>query len=476
MTIQKTPRLAAWTARFRRWIQLGQKHTSPVWERLMDWAAARDLQERLDFASDADWAILQQHPGRPRIFVWSILALILTALLWAALAQVDEETRGEGKVVAPSQNQHIQSLDGGVVSRILVREGAFVHKDQLLLTIDNTRFASSLNDNQGQILALQAKATRLRAIANGTPFVLPQAVTDQAPDIAEQETRLFQSKNQELQATLAIAQQELSQSQHELSEMRDKREQAAQSYQLTTQELTQTQPLLQAGAVSPVDILHLQREVVRYQGDRDMAQSQIARIQAAIVEANRKIRQAELNFRNQASAELSDTLAKLNSLSANKPGLENRVKLSEVRSPVHGEVVRLYANTVGGVVEPGKDMLEIVPQEDYLWVETRVSPRDIAFLHPGQDVRVRFTAYDYTIYGSMKGTVADVGADTVTDSKGNAFYIVKVRTEQGALGKNHLPIIPGMVAQVDIITGKKSILSYLMKPILRAKAESLTER
>jgi adhesin transport system membrane fusion protein len=445
-------------------------------ERLMDWAAARDLQQRLDFATDADWAILEQHPRRPRFFVWILFALVLLALLWAGLAEVEEETRGEGKVAAPSQNQHIQSLDGGVVSKILVREGATVQKNQLLLLMDNTRFSSSLNDNQAQYLALMAKAARLRALATGTPFSLPGEVSAQAPEVAQQETHLYQSKDQELRSTLSIARQELDQSQHELSEAHDRHTQAEQSYLLTNQELAQTRPLLQSGAVSRVDILHLQRDVVRYQGDRDMAQAQIARIQAIIVEAKHKIQQAELNFRNQSSSELSETLSRINSLSANRPGLANKVQLSEVRSPVEGKVVRLYANTVGGVVEPGKDMLEIVPHEDALWVETRVLPRDIAFLHPGQPAMVRLTAYDHTIYGGMKGTLQEIGADTVSDSKGNAFYVIKVRTNQGSLGANHLPILPGMLATVDITTGRKSVLSYLLKPILRARAEALTER
>jgi adhesin transport system membrane fusion protein len=459
-----------------RWLRRGQNRTSPYWERMMDWAAARDLQDRLDFATDADWAILEQKPGRPRVFIWSMLGFILVALLWAALAQVDEETRGQGKVVASQQNQHIQSLDGGVVSKILVHEGQVVQKGQLLLRIDNTRFVSSLNENQAQYLALEGKAARLRAIANDTPFILPKEVIEQAPDIAKQETDLYASKDQELEATISIARQELNQSEQELSEARDKRDQAEQSYELTNKELTQTQPLLQSGAVSEVDLLHLQRDVSRYAGDRDMASAQMARLQDAIIEANRKIQEADLTFRNQASSDLSDTMAKINSLSADTSGLANKVKLTEVRSPVKGEVVSLYANTVGGVVEPGKDILEIVPEEDSLLVETRVLPRDIAFLRPGQRAMVRFTAYDYTIYGGMSGVVQDVGADTITDEKGNAFYVVKVRTDAGSLGESHLPIIPGMVAQVDIMTGKKSILSYLMKPILRAKAEALTER
>lgn len=339
---------ASWEKRFRNLILRGQARTAPYWERLMDWAAARDLQERLDYATDADWAILEQTPGRPRIFVWSILSFVVVAVLWAALAQVDEETRGEGKVVPSSQNQHIQSLDGGVVAKIMVAEGQIVQKGQLLLAIDNTRFISSLNENQAQYLALLGKAARLRAIANDTPLVMPKQVTDQAPDIAKQEMELYQAKHQEFESTVSIARQELNQRTEELSEMHAKHDQAEQGYQLTAKELAETKPLLQSGAVSDVDLLRLQRDVSRYQGDRDMAAAQIARLQAAIIEANGKIQETDLNFRNLASAELSDTMAKINSLSANSSGLADKVKLSEVRSPVKGEVKRLYANTVEG--------------------------------------------------------------------------------------------------------------------------------
>lgn len=462
--------------RIQSLIGRGQRHSAPFWDKLMDWAAARDLQERFDYATDADWAILEQNPGRPRIFVWSVLGFLLVALVWSALARIDEVAKGEGKVVPSSQNQHIQSLDGGVVSKIDVKEGQVVQKGQLLLNIDNTRFVSSLNENQAQYLALLGKAARLRAISENKPIELPKEVSARAPDIARQEMDLYMSKRQELVANVSMARQELSQRTQELNEVRAKRVQAQQGYELTARELAVTKPLKEAGAVSDVDLLRLQRDVSRYQGERDMAAAQIPRIQAAISEAGHKIQEVELNFRNQASAELSDTMAKINSLSAGSSGLADKVKLSEVRSPVKGEVKRLYVNTLGGVVQPGKDIMEIVPLEDSLLIETRVTPRDIAFLRPGQKATVRFTAYDYTVYGGMEGVVQEIGADTVTDDKGNAFYIVKIRTKEGSLGEKHLPIIPGMVAQVDIMTGKKSILSYLLKPVLRAKAEALTER
>jgi adhesin transport system membrane fusion protein len=450
--------------------------SAPYWSRLMDWAAGRELQEKMDFAANADWAILEQHPARPRVFVWSAAGLLLFCLLWAALAQIDEVARGEGKVVPSFQNQHIQSLDGGIVEQILVREGQMVKKGQLLLRIDSTRAESSLRENQSQHLALSAKAARLKALATGSELTMPTDVQHLAPDAARQETALYQSRRQELEAMVGIARQQHSQRSQELNEARARRAQAEQSFELTSQELKMTTPLKQSGAVSDVDLMRLQREVARARGERDMAGAQIVRLQAAINEAGRKIQEVELAFRNQASNELSDTMARLNGLSAGSVTLQDRVKLTEVRAPVSGEVKRLYLNTVGSVVQPGKDILELVPTEDSLWLEARISPRDIAFLHPGQKAKLRFSAYDFTIYGAMEGELLNIGADTVVDEKGQAYYIVKIRTDAAELNGKNWRIIPGMVAQVDIMTGKKSVLSYLLKPVLRAKAQALSER
>ncbi|MEQ6289773.1 HlyD family type I secretion periplasmic adaptor subunit [Vogesella sp. GCM10023246] len=452
------------------------KEKQTFFQRLLDWSSAEDLRDRQDFAADAEWAILEQNPQRPRLFLWTIGLFITVALLWSALATIDEVARGEGKVVPTSQIQHLQSLDGGVVSKILVKEGDIVERGQLLLQVDNTRFVSSLNENQSQSLSLQAKAARLRALSDGKPFELPAQVTQQAPDIANQEMDLYRSKQMELDANVSIARQQLTQRTQELNEARARRDQAAQGLELTQQELNVTRPLLKSGAVSEVDILRLERDVSRYRGERDMANAQIPKIQSAIAEASRKIQEVELTFRNQASTELSETMGKLGTLGAGSTALQDKVRLSEVRSPVRGEVKRLLVNTVGGVVQPGRDIMEIVPLDDTLLIETKISPRDIAFLRPGQDVFVRFTAYDSTIYGGLKGVLDQIGADSITDEKGNTFYVVKVKTDSAHLSEKKLPIKPGMVAEVDIITGHKSVLNYLLKPVLRAKAQALSER
>ncbi len=430
------------------------------------------------FIADAGAIAAEQTPQGARILVWGTLLALLLLLVWAAFAQLDEVTRGEGKVIPSRQLQVLQSLDGGMVQEILVREGEMVREGQVLLKIDPTRFVSSLRESQSQNLSLQAKAARLEAIASGKPFTLPAEVIKEIPEIAEQEQSLYRSKRAELDASLGVAHMQLAQRSQELREVQARREQAAQSFDLTLRELEATRPLLKSGAVSDVDLLRLERDLARYRGERDSASAQIPRIQAAISEASRKVQEVELAFRNQARSELSEVMAKLSSLSEGSIGLADRVKQSEIRSPVNGTVNQLFINTVGGVVQPGKDVVAVVPSEDTLLLEARVLPRDIAFLRPGQPALVKFTAYDFAVYGGLNATLEHIGADSMTDDKGNSYFLVRVRTRDAYLEEDgkKLPIIPGMMAEVDILTGKKTVLSYLLKPVLRAKASALRER
>ena len=448
----------------------------PRVERVLGRLPNREDVDVVDFATDADLAMLRQEPLRARVLLRSIGVVVVLFIIWAAFANLDEVTRGEGRVIPSRQLQVLQSIDGGLVADILVREGDVVEIDQLLIKIDETRFVSSVKENRAQYLGLLAKAARLRAISDGLEFVPPEEVTAEAPEIALQESQLFAARRNELETALSIARQQLAQRQQELNESMARRAQASQGYDLTSQELTQTRPLINSGAVSEVELLRLERDVSRYRGERDMASAQITRVQAAINEARRKIEEVELSFRNEAGRDLSETVTKLSGLAEGSVALSDRVKQSSIRSPVKGVVKRLLVNTVGGVIQPGKDMIEIVPLEDALLLEARVLPRDIAFLRPGQPAMVKFTAYDFSIYGGLEGTLEHIGADTVMDDKGNAFYLVRVRTNKPGFGAANLPIIPGMVAEVDIMTGKKSVLTYLLKPVLRAKSVALTER
>jgi adhesin transport system membrane fusion protein len=427
------------------------------------------------FELEADELMSRARTRRAQKIVRTAAIVLLLLLLWAAFAHVDEVTRGEGKVIPSRQLQVLQALDGGVVAEILVQEGQVVEKDQLLLRIDETRATSGVRESAATGFALRVRQARLRALADGSEFQPPKTNDPEEQRIVDEERQLYESKRNELSTLVSISRQQLAQRQQELSEMRARKTSAERSLELGQQELAKTRPLLATGAVSEVDILRLERDVARSRGEADQASAQIARVQAAIGEAERKIQETELTFRNEARRDLSDASAKLNALNEGAVALADKVSKAQVRSPVRGRVQRLLANTVGGVVQPGKDIVEIVPLDDALVLEARVAPKDIAFIRPGQSAQVKFTAYDFSIYGGLDATVENISPDTVVDERGNAFYLVRVRTHRASFG-DKLPVIPGMTAEVDILTGNKTVLSYLLKPVLKGKAYALRER
>ena len=428
------------------------------------------------FEQEAGDVMSRARTHRAQTIVRAALLVVALLLVWAALAHVDEITKGDARVISSRQLQLVQSLDGGVVSEILVKEGQLVEKDQLLLKIDETRATSGVRESAAQGFALKARQARLRALAEGSIFQPPAGKgSTEEQRIVDEEKRLYETRLSELGTMLAINQQQLQQRQQELGEMRARKTAADRSLDLTQQELAKTRPLLASGAVSEVDILRLEGSVSKARGDVEQSGAQIARVQASIGEAQRKIQETELTFRNDARKELADVMGKINALNEGAVALNDKVDKSQIKSPVRGRVQRLLANTVGGVVQPGKDIVEIVPLDDVLVLEAKVAPRDIAFIHPGQAATVKFTAYDFSIYGGMDATVDNISPDTVVDEKGNAFYLVRVATRRADFG-DRMPIIPGMTAEVDILTGNKSVMSYLLKPVLKGKAYALRER
>ncbi len=450
----------------------------PVTRRVLGGVADKDANRAgfRDFEVEADAVMSRAHTQRAQKIVRAAVVIVVLLLIWAALAHVDEVTRGDGKVIPSRQLQLVQSLDGGVVTAILVREGEVVEKDQLLLKIDETRATSGVRENAATGFALRARQARLRALAEGTSFQPPTGGSnDEDKRIVAGERRLYEQRIFELNNLVGINRQQLEQRQQELSEMRARKSSAERSLELTQQELTKTKPLLASGAVSEVDILRLERDIGRSRGDVEQASAQIARVQAAIGEAERKIQETEFAFRNEARRDLADVMGKLSALTEGAVALSDRVDKSQIKSPVRGRVQRLLANTIGGVIQPGKDIVEIVPLDDALVLEAKVQPKDIAFIHPGQAATVKFTAYDFSIYGGLAAAVENISPDTIVDERGNAFYLVRVRTTQVNFSEK-MPIIPGMTAEVDILTGSKTVMSYLLKPVLKGKAYALSER
>jgi adhesin transport system membrane fusion protein len=430
------------------------------------------------FEQEAEAIMSTARTHRAQTLVRSAVVVTVVLIVWASVAQVDEVTKGEAKVIPSRQLQVIQSLDGGVVSEILVKEGQVVEAGQLLLKIDETRATSGVRESAAQAFSLRVKAARLKALAEGTAFEPPAAQEGNLEEarILDEERQLYDAKRSELSAMLSINDQQLAQRRQELSEAQARRNSAQRSMDLSQQELSKTRPLLATGAVSEVEVLRLEREVSRARGDMEQAGAQSARAQAAINEASRKIQETDLSFRNEARKELSEVLARLNALTEGAVALADKVDKSQVKSPVRGRVQRLLANTVGGVVSPGRDIVEIVPLDDALVLEAKIQPRDIAFIHPGQAATVKFSAYDFAIYGGMEAVVENISPDTVTNERGDqTYYMVRVRTTQPQLN-DKMPILPGMTAEVDVLTGQKTVMSYLLKPVLRAHERALSER
>jgi adhesin transport system membrane fusion protein len=429
----------------------------------------------LAFELEADTLIARRELHRAQAVVRGAVVVVLLLLVWAALAHVDEVTRGEARVIPSRQLQVVQSLDGGVVAEILVKEGQVVEAGQLLLRVDETRATAGVRESEAQGVALRARQARLRALAEGSAFQPPQATDDEGRRAIEEERRLYEARQSELSTLLSINRQQLAQREEELREAQARRSAAQRALELSQQELAQTRPLLATGAVSSMEILRLEREVSRARGDFEQSGAQIARVQAAIGEAQRKTKETELTFRNEARRDLAEVSGKLNALTEGAVALADKVDKARVTSPVRGRVQRLLANTVGGVVQPGKDIVEIVPLDDTLVLEARIAPKDIAFIRPGQSATVKFSAYDYSIYGGLDAVVDNISPDTTVDERGNAFYLVRVHTTRPGFGEK-LPIIPGMTAELDVLTGNKSVLSYLLKPVLKIRSHALRER
>ena len=441
-------------------------------------ASMRQRRQDTEFMPEVDGAILEDSPWFTRITVWIISSCLLVALIWANFAVLEEVTTGEGKAIPSSKIQVIQNLEGGIVTEIFVREGQVVEKGDVLLRLDDTRFISNQGETEADRLALVARVERLTAEAEGRPIAMPEEILRKAPQLAEDELALYRSRQGRLQSEQRTLGEQLRQKTQELAEFRAKAQQYRSSLGLVQQELNMSQPLVTSGAISEVEILRLRRSMVELRGSLDATNLAIPRAESAVAEIKSKIEESELAFRSDAFKELNEIRTELKKLTSTSVAIQDRVSRTTVASPVRGVIKQLKVNTIGGVVQPGSDMLEIVPLDDSLLVEAKVRPQDVAFLHPGQNAMVKFSAYDYTIYGGMKANLELISADTITDEEGNSFYLIQVRTDKSHLGSDEHPllIIPGMVATVDIITGKKSVLDYLLKPVLKARAEALRER
>jgi adhesin transport system membrane fusion protein len=424
-------------------------------------------------------ALIEDAPRVVRLTIWGVIAFFLFLIVWACFAPIDEVTRGEGKAIPSSKVQKIQNLEGGIVAEIFAKEGEVVEVGQPLLRLDETRFASNKGETEADRVAMALRVERLSAEVEDVPLKIDDKLRESSPNQAASEESLYQSRRQQLHDEIAGLEQQLVQRQQELREYNSKRAQYASGLQLLRQEIAMSEPLVAKGAISQVEILRLRRSEVENRGQMDATALAIPRAEAAVKEIQSKIEETRGKFRSDALTQLNEARTELSKATATSKALDDRVNRTLVTSPVRGVVKQLLVNTIGGVIPPGDDIVEIVPLNDSLVIEAKILPKDIAFLHPGQEATVKFTAYDYTIYGGLKAKLEQIGADTITDEdKKTTYYLIRLRTDRSHLGTDEKPllIIPGMVATVDIMTGKKTIMSYLLKPIIKAQSEALRER
>lgn len=420
----------------------------------------------------------------PHWLLAAIVGFFVVAAVWAWLAQIDEIARGEGKVITASQTQYVQNLEGGIVAKILVKEGDLVRKDQVLFQLDEVRFASAWREGQQGELGLRAKVARLAAEVQGTALQMPPEVVKNSAALGANEIAVHRARLGDLAGKNAVLREQLAQRMQEVVELQSKRDRTQEQLEILKREIAITAPMVKEGAVSEVELLRLQRESSRIRTDLDAATLAIPRAQSAIEEAKKKMQDNESQFRSQAAGELSAARNELAKVAEAVPGLEDRMARTQVRSPVNGVVKTIANKTPGGVVQPGTPLAEIVAVEDSLLVEARIRPQDIAFISVGQKAIVKLAAYDYSIYGGLEGKLTYVSPDSVqpqSQQPGQSpepYYVAHVRTVKPAVeyqGK-FLPVIPGMTGQVDVLTGRRSVLYYLLKPINKARDRALTER
>jgi adhesin transport system membrane fusion protein len=436
-------------------------------------------EEDLLFMSEVDAAIHRKGSSMAFVLTLVIALLLVTFVLWAHFTVLDEVTRGLGQVIPSRKVQVIQNLEGGILQEIMVQENQIVNKGDILIRIDNAMAASQYRDAFTKAAQHEVTIVRLNAEIEGkSAIVFSDQFKETDPQILEDQKSIFKAHRQQLQAELNVLRSQHSQKQQEIIEMQSRKKQLERSLGLARQQRDIAKPLVDQGVYPRVDYLALERDISSLLGDIDALRLAIPRIRQAANEASRRIEQRRAEVKAQALDEKNRHRGELKSLQEIMSAGEDRVTRTDVRSPVRGTIKQINLNTLGGVVRPGESILEIVPLDDTLLIEARIRPADIAFLHPGQKAMVKITAYDFSIFGGLEGVVEAISADTIEDDNGENFFKVKLRTQKNAITyrNEELPIIPGMTASIDILTGKKSVLAYLLKPILRAKQNALRER
>ena len=446
------------------------------------------------YAGDVDAAYSRRPKIGARVLSLTIAVFFTILIIWAAFSKIDEVTHSEGSVVGSQSTQTISNLEGGILRAMLVRDGNTVQKGDVLAQIDNEMAASSYRDAMQRSMDNVFALIRLEAELKNSEPVFPKdlytwsveyfgrevdpAMLQQAQQIIADQKSVWHSRTERFRVDEDVLRSQAAQREREVQEQTTHREQLIQSLALSKQQRDAAKALVSRNNFSRLEYLGMEQKVVELQGQVDMLDATISKAQAAAAEAKHRIESHTAEFRAGITEEINKRRVELTTLQETLAAGGDRVTRTDVRSPVRGIIKQIYINTIGGVVKPGEPIMDIVPLDDTLLVEARVRPQDVAFLRPGQNVMVKVTAYDFSIYGGLEGKLEQISADTIEGKQGEFYYLVKIRTSKTYLEHNNeiLPIIPGMIVQADILIGKKTILQYLMKPILKAKQNALTER
>ena len=431
-----------------------------------------------DFMEELEAATRMRPTESSHFMLLAVASLVVAFVIWSSTSEIEEITHGGGQVVPTQEIQVVQSLEGGILSELLVREGDKVEKGEILLKVNDVAFASEERGTEALAFSLKAKKARLEAEAQGKKFEVPEEIAQKFPDIARNEEALYRSRQQELENAKSILDNKISSARAGLAEVRAKINRLSESRNLLNQELTLTKEMVAKRAVPKLEEIRLTRELSNISGQIREASEQKTGLEADLRGAEREREDREDKFKSQVLGELNEVESKVSQLDENLTAIGDRVSRREVRSPVDGIVNKIMLKTIGGVIEPAMQLIEVVPLDDDLKIVAKVSPQEIAFLRPGQDVNIKISAYDSQRYGSLKGKVVRIASNSTSDREGNVFFEIEVEANKNYLGteENPLPVTPGMVAETEIITGTRTILSYLVKPVLRTRDKALTER
>ncbi len=444
----------------------------------------QDKPARWTDRSDSDATVVASGNKRGQLrlaslwLLWFIAILFAALFTWAALAEIDTVTRADGRVIPSAKLQVIQNLEGGIVAEILAKPGQLVNAGDKLVALSTVQHDAEKQSRFQQLLALDARASRLNAQANGHKPRFSQDVSRHAPEVMAAETAAYLGKQAEQASQIGVLDAQIEQKQRELQEAQIALKSARQSLTLGREERETVAKMVERGLEPKLELVRIDRSVSELEARAELAPVTIERVRSAIVEMRARREAALGQFRSEALADLNRTMGDLNAMQQAMPALADRVARTEIKAPMKGIVNRVFVSTIGGIVKPGDAILEIVPGDDKLVVEALVQPKDIGFTKIGQHANVKITAFDYAIFGSMEGQVVNISADAVPNERGEAFYQVRIETRTPVIEAidKKLAIIPGMQAQIDIVTGKRTILQFLSKPLIALKENAFRER